>query len=41
MEFTLAAHHRVVDGELAARFLNSIRRRGEDAAAFRGEMLNR
>ena len=40
MKLTLTADHRIVDGELAARFLNAIRRRLEDAAAFRGEMLN-
>jgi pyruvate dehydrogenase E2 component (dihydrolipoamide acetyltransferase) len=41
MKLTLTADHRIVDGELAARFLNAIRRRLEDAPAFRGEMLNR
>jgi pyruvate dehydrogenase E2 component (dihydrolipoamide acetyltransferase) len=40
MRLTLTSDHRVVDGELAARFLNSIRRRLEDAAAFRTELLN-
>lgn len=40
MKLTLTADHRIVDGELAARFLNAVRRRLEDAAAFRGEMLN-
>jgi pyruvate dehydrogenase E2 component (dihydrolipoamide acetyltransferase) len=41
MKLTMTADHRIVDGELAARFLNAIRRRLEDAPAFRGEMLNR
>ncbi|MGD0121738.1 MAG: dihydrolipoamide acetyltransferase family protein [Candidatus Limnocylindrales bacterium] len=40
MKITLTADHRLVDGELAARFLNSLRRRLEDAAAFRGDVLN-
>jgi len=40
MKMTLSADHRLVDGELAARFLNSLRRRLEDAAAFRGDVLN-
>ena len=40
MRLTLTADHRILDGELAARFLNAIRRRLEDAAAFRGELLN-
>ena len=40
MKMTLTADHRLVDGELAARFLNSIRRRLEDAVAFRGDVLN-
>ena len=40
MKLTLTADHRIVDGELAARFLNAVRRRLEDASAFRGEMLN-
>jgi pyruvate dehydrogenase E2 component (dihydrolipoamide acetyltransferase) len=40
MKLTLTADHRLVDGELAARFLNALRRRLEDAAAFRGDILN-
>ena len=40
MRLTLSADHRIVDGEMGARFLGSIRRRLEDAAAFRQEALN-
>jgi pyruvate dehydrogenase E2 component (dihydrolipoamide acetyltransferase) len=40
MKLTLTADHRLVDGELAARFLNALRRRLQDADAFRGDMLN-
>jgi pyruvate dehydrogenase E2 component (dihydrolipoamide acetyltransferase) len=40
MKLTLTADHRLVDGELAARFLNALRRRLEDAGAFRGDVLN-
>jgi pyruvate/2-oxoglutarate dehydrogenase complex dihydrolipoamide acyltransferase (E2) component len=40
MKPTLTADHRLVDGELAARFLNALRRRLQDADAFRGEVLN-
>ena len=40
MKLTLSADHRLVDGETAARFLNAIRRRLEDAASFRNEALN-
>ena len=40
MKLTLTADHRLVDGELAARFLNAIRRRLQDADAFRGGILN-
>jgi pyruvate dehydrogenase E2 component (dihydrolipoamide acetyltransferase) len=40
MKLTLTSDHRIVDGELAARFLNALRRRLEDAEAFRGEILN-
>jgi pyruvate/2-oxoglutarate dehydrogenase complex dihydrolipoamide acyltransferase (E2) component len=36
----VTADHRLVDGELAARFLNALRRRLQDADAFRGELLN-
>ena len=39
MKLTLSADHRLVDGELGARFLGAIRRRLEDAAAFRQEVL--
>jgi pyruvate dehydrogenase E2 component (dihydrolipoamide acetyltransferase) len=35
MRLTLTADHRLVDGELAARFLNGVRRRLEDAEAWR------
>ena len=40
MKLTLSADHRLVDGELGARFLGAIRRRLEDAATFRHEALN-
>ena len=40
MKLTISADHRQVDGELAARFLGALRRRLEDAAAFRSEALN-
>jgi pyruvate dehydrogenase E2 component (dihydrolipoamide acetyltransferase) len=40
MRLTLSADHRLVDGELGARFLGSIRRRLEDVASFRQEALN-
>jgi pyruvate dehydrogenase E2 component (dihydrolipoamide acetyltransferase) len=40
MKLTLTADHRLVDGELAARFLNALRRRLQDADAFRGDLLN-
>ena len=40
MKLTLTADHRIVDGELAARFLNALRRRLQDADAFRGDILN-
>jgi pyruvate dehydrogenase E2 component (dihydrolipoamide acetyltransferase) len=40
MKLTLSADHRLVDGELGARFLAAIRRRLEDVAAFRTELLN-
>jgi pyruvate dehydrogenase E2 component (dihydrolipoamide acetyltransferase) len=40
MRLTLSADHRLVDGELGARFLGAIRRRLEDAASFRQEALN-
>ena len=35
MKLTLSADHRLVDGEMAARFLNALRRRLEDARALR------
>ena len=35
MKLTLSADHRLVDGETAARFLNAIRRRLQDAAGIR------
>jgi pyruvate dehydrogenase E2 component (dihydrolipoamide acetyltransferase) len=40
IKLTVTADHRLVDGELAARFLNALRRRLQDADAFRGELLN-
>jgi pyruvate dehydrogenase E2 component (dihydrolipoamide acetyltransferase) len=40
MKLTLSADHRLVDGEMGARFLNAIRRRLEDVASFRNESLN-
>jgi pyruvate dehydrogenase E2 component (dihydrolipoamide acetyltransferase) len=40
MKLTLSADHRMVDGELGARFLGAIRRRLEDAGSFRQEALN-
>ena len=39
MKLTLSADHRLVDGELGARFLGAIRRRLEDATTFRQEAL--
>jgi pyruvate dehydrogenase E2 component (dihydrolipoyllysine-residue acetyltransferase) len=38
MKLTLSADHRIVDGEMGARFLGALRRRLEDAAAFRDEI---
>ena len=38
MKLTLSADHRVVDGELGARFLGGVRRRLEDAEAYRREL---
>lgn len=38
MKLTLSADHRLVDGELAARFLNALRRRLEDVEAIRREI---
>jgi pyruvate dehydrogenase E2 component (dihydrolipoamide acetyltransferase) len=40
MKLTLSADHRLVDGEMGARFLGAIRRRLEDVAAFRQEALH-
>ena len=40
MRLTLSADHRVVDGEMGARFLGALRRRLEDAGSFRQEALN-
>jgi pyruvate dehydrogenase E2 component (dihydrolipoamide acetyltransferase) len=40
MKLTLSADHRLVDGELGARFLNAIRRRLEDPAALRRELAS-
>lgn len=40
MKLTLTADHRLVDGELAARFLNALRRRLQDADAIRSDILN-
>jgi len=40
LKLTLSADHRLVDGEMGARFLNAIRRRLKDVAAFRNEALN-
>jgi pyruvate dehydrogenase E2 component (dihydrolipoamide acetyltransferase) len=40
MKLTLSADHRIVDGEMGARFLNALRRRLEDARAFRDEVAN-
>jgi pyruvate dehydrogenase E2 component (dihydrolipoamide acetyltransferase) len=40
MKLTLTSDHRLVDGELAARFLNALRRRLQDAEAFRGDVVN-
>jgi pyruvate dehydrogenase E2 component (dihydrolipoamide acetyltransferase) len=39
MKLTLSADHRLVDGEMGARFLGSLRRRLEDVASFRNEAL--
>jgi len=40
MKVTLSADHRIVDGELAARFLGALRRRLQDPVSFLGESLN-
>jgi pyruvate dehydrogenase E2 component (dihydrolipoamide acetyltransferase) len=39
MRLTLSADHRLVDGEMGARFLGAIRRRLEESGAFRQEAL--
>lgn len=38
MRLTLSADHRLIDGELAARFLGALRRRLEDPTALRREL---
>ena len=38
MRLTLSADHRLVDGELGARFLNALRRRLQDAEIWRAEV---
>lgn len=38
MRLTLTADHRLVDGELGARFLAALRRRLEDPASLRREL---
>jgi pyruvate dehydrogenase E2 component (dihydrolipoamide acetyltransferase) len=38
MRITLTADHRLIDGELGARFVNAVKRRLEDAEAFRGQV---
>ena len=40
MRLTLTADHRIVDGEMGARFVNAIRRRLEDAASYRKEFAS-
>ena len=40
MKLTLTADHRLVDGELGARFLNAVRRRLQDVEAIRSEALH-
>jgi pyruvate dehydrogenase E2 component (dihydrolipoamide acetyltransferase) len=40
MKLTLTADHRLIDGELGARFANAIRRRLEDPAALRRELAS-
>jgi pyruvate dehydrogenase E2 component (dihydrolipoamide acetyltransferase) len=40
MKMTISADHRLIDGELAARFLNALRRRLTDVEAFRVDGLN-
>jgi pyruvate dehydrogenase E2 component (dihydrolipoamide acetyltransferase) len=38
MRITLTADHRLVDGEVGARFVNAVKLRLEDAAAFRSQV---
>jgi pyruvate dehydrogenase E2 component (dihydrolipoamide acetyltransferase) len=38
MRITLTADHRLVDGEVGARFVNAVKRRLEDAGAFRNQV---
>ncbi|OGO51962.1 MAG: hypothetical protein A2V84_11400 [Chloroflexi bacterium RBG_16_70_13] len=40
MKLTLTADHRLIDGELGARFANAVRRRLEDPAAMRRELAS-
>lgn len=40
MKLTMSADHRLIDGELAARFLNALRRRLTDVDAYRLDALN-
>jgi pyruvate/2-oxoglutarate dehydrogenase complex dihydrolipoamide acyltransferase (E2) component len=39
MRLTLSADHRIVDGELGARFLNAVRRRLQDVEEQRTAVL--
>ena len=39
MKLTLSADHRVVDGEVGARFLGALRRRLEDADSLRNQAV--
>jgi pyruvate dehydrogenase E2 component (dihydrolipoamide acetyltransferase) len=38
MRITLTADHRLVDGEMGARFVNAVQRRLEDADGFRDQV---
>ena len=38
MRITLTADHRLIDGEMGARFVNAVKRRLEDADAFRDQV---
>jgi pyruvate dehydrogenase E2 component (dihydrolipoamide acetyltransferase) len=38
MRITLTADHRLVDGEVGARFVNAVKRRLEDAGSFRNQV---